>query len=143
MGAVHHIIRSKGSAVFSIRPDITVFKALEIMLEKNVSSLVVMEDEKLIGIFTERDYARKVTLKGKTSKETPVGDIMSGNVITVSPDSTIDECMNLMTNNFIRHLPVMENDKLIGLISIGDVVKYIIQEQKFIIENMEQYIGGT
>ena len=113
------------------------------MLEKNVSSLVVMEDEKLIGIFTERDYARKVTLKGKTSKETPVGDIMSGNVITVSPDSTIDECMNLMTNNFIRHLPVMENDKLIGLISIGDVVKYIIQEQKFIIENMEQYIGGT
>lgn len=143
MGAVHHIIRSKGSAVFSIRPDITVFKALEIMLEKNVSSLVVMEDEKLIGIFTERDYARKVTLKGKTSKETPVGDIMSGNVITVSPDSTIDECMNLMTNNFIRHLPVIENDKLIGLISIGDVVKYIIQEQKFIIENMEQYIGGT
>lgn len=143
MGAVHHIIRSKGSAVFSIRPGITVFNALEIMLEKNVSSLVVMEDEKLIGIFTERDYARKVTLKGKTSKETPVGDIMSGNVITVSPDSTIDECMNLMTNNFIRHLPVMENDKLIGLISIGDVVKYIIQEQKFIIENMEQYIGGT
>jgi len=143
MGAVHHIIRSKGSAIFSISPHTTVFNALELMLEKNVSSLVVMEDEKLIGIFTERDYARKVTLKGKTSKETPVGDIMSGNVITVSPDSTIDECMNLMTNNFIRHLPVMENDKLIGLISIGDVVKYIIQEQKFIIENMENYISGT
>ncbi len=143
MGAVHHILRSKGNSVFSISPYITVFNALELMLEKNVSSLVVMEDEKLIGIFTERDYARKVTLKGKNSRETPVGDIMSGNVITVSPDSTIDECMNLMTNNFIRHLPVVENDKLIGLISIGDVVKYIIEEQKFIIENMEQYIGGT
>ncbi|MFZ1371831.1 MAG: CBS domain-containing protein, partial [Ferruginibacter sp.] len=141
MGAVHHIIRSKGNNVFSINPYISVYQALEIMFEKNVSSLVVLENEKLIGIFTERDYARKVILKGKASRETPVGEIMSGNVVTVSPDSTIDECMNLMTNNFIRHLPVMENDKLIGLISIGDVVKYIIQEQKFIIENMEQYIG--
>lgn len=143
MGAVHHIIRSKGNNVFSINPYISVYQALEIMFEKNVSSLVVLENEKLIGIFTERDYARKVILKGKASRETPVGEIMSGNVVTVSPDSTIDECMNLMTNNFIRHLPVIENDKLIGLISIGDVVKYIIQEQKFIIENMEQYIGGT
>lgn len=143
MGAVHHIIRSKGNNVFSINPYISVYQALEIMFEKNVSSLVVLENEKLIGIFTERDYARKVILKGKASRETPVGEIMSGNVVTVSPDSTIDECMNLMTNNFIRHLPVMENDKLIGLVSIGDVVKYIIEEQKFIIENMEHYIGGT
>ena len=143
MGAVHHIIQSKGTTVFSISPFISVYQALEIMVEKNVSSLVVMQDEKLIGIFTERDYARKVILKGKASRETPVGDIMSGNVITVSPDSTIDECMGLMTNNFIRHLPVIENDKLIGLVSIGDVVKYIIEEQKFIIENMEHYIGGT
>jgi CBS domain-containing protein len=113
------------------------------MVEKNVRSRVVMEEEKLIGIFTERDYARKVILKGKGSRETPIGDIMSGNVITVTPDSTIDECMGLMTSKFIRHLPVIENDKLVGLVSIGDVVKYIIEEQKFIIENMEHYIGGT
>lgn len=143
MGAVHHIIRSKGNKIFSIEPGTSVYSALEIMVEKNVSSLVVMENEKLVGIFTERDYARKVILKGKSSRDTPVGDIMTGNVITVSPDSTIDECMGLMTDNFIRHLPVVENDNLVGLVSIGDVVKYIIEEQKFIIENMEHYIGGT
>jgi len=113
------------------------------MVEKNISSLLVMENEILIGIFTERDYARKVTLKGKSSRETPIGDIMTGNLITVTPDSTIDECMLLMTGKFIRHLPVVENDKVVGLISIGDVVKYIIEEQKFIIQNMEHYIGGT
>ena len=143
MGAVHHIIRSKGNAIFSIEPGTSVYHALEIMQEKNVSSLVVMEHQKLVGIFTERDYARKVILKGKSSRETPVGDIMSGNVITVTPDDTIDHCMQLMTGKFIRHLPVVENDKLIGLVSIGDLVKYKIEEQKFIIENMEHYITGT
>jgi len=143
MGAVRNIIQGKGNKIFSITPFHSVYQALEIMVEKNVSSLVIMEDEKLIGIFTERDYARKVILKGKASRETPVGDIMSGNVITVSPDSTIDECMQLMTGKFIRHLPVVEEGKLVGLVSIGDVVKYIIEEQKFIIENMEHYIGGT
>ena len=143
MGAVHQIIRSKGNTIFSIEPGISVYRALEIMQEKNVSSLVVMENEKLVGIFTERDYARKVILKGKSSRETPVGDIMSGNVITVTPDNTIDDCMQLMTEKFIRHLPVVENNKLIGLISIGDLVKYKIEEQKFIIENMEHYITGT
>lgn len=143
MGAVRNILQSKGNSTFSITPYHSVYQALEIMVEKNVSSLVVLEDEKLIGIFTERDYARKVILKGKASRETPVGDIMSGNVLTVTPDSTIDECMQLMTGKFIRHLPVIENEKLVGLVSIGDVVKYIIEEQKFIIENMEHYIGGT
>jgi CBS domain-containing protein len=143
MGAVRNIIQGKGNKIFSITPYHSVYQALEIMVEKNVSSLVIMEDEKLIGIFTERDYARKVILKGKASRETPVGDIMSGNVITVTPDSTIDDCMELMTSKFIRHLPVVEEDKVIGLVSIGDVVKYIIEEQKFIINNMEQYIGGT
>ena len=143
MGTVHHILKAKGNNIYSISPFITVFTALEIMVEKNVSALVIMDNDKLIGIFSERDYARKVALKGKSSKETPVGDIMSGNVITVSPDNTIDDCMNLMTDKFIRHLPVVENDKLVGLISIGDLVKFIIEEQKFIIENMEQYIGGT
>jgi len=143
MGAVRNIIQGKGNKIFSITPFHSVYNALEIMVEKNVSSLVVMEEEKLIGIFTERDYARKVILKGKASRETPVGDIMSGNVITVTPDSTIDDCMELMTSKFIRHLPVVDNDKVVGLVSIGDVVKYIIEEQKFIIENMEHYIGGT
>ena len=143
MGAVRNIIQGKGNKIFSITPFHSVYNALEIMVEKNVSSLVVMEEEKLIGIFTERDYARKVILKGKASRETPVGDIMSGNVITVTPDSTIDDCMELMTSKFFRHLPVVDNDKVVGLVSIGDVVKYIIEEQKFIIENMEHYIGGT
>ena len=143
MGTVHRILRSKGNNVLSVSPSICVYNALEIMVEKNVSSLVVVEDEKLIGIFTERDYARKVILKGKSSKETSVGEIMTENVITVTPDSTIDECMQLMTGKFIRHLPVVENDKLVGLVSIGDVVKHIIDEQKFIIENMEHYIVGN
>ena len=143
MGAVHQILRAKGNNIFSIEPGTTVYRALEIMQEKNVSSLVIVENEKLIGIFTERDYARKVILKGKSSRETPVGDIMTENLITVTPDNTIDHCMQLMTGKFIRHLPVVENDKLIGLVSIGDLVKYKIEEQKFIIENMEHYITGT
>lgn len=143
MGAVRNILQGKGDTVFNITPYHSVYNALEIMVEKNVSSLVVMENDKLIGIFTERDYARKVILKGKASRETPVGDIMSGNVITVNSDNTIDDCMQLMTSKFIRHLPVVDDGKLVGLVSIGDVVKFIIEEQKFIIENMEQYIGGT
>lgn len=143
MGTVRNILQSKGNNIFSITPDISVYRALEIMMERNVSSLVVVENDKLIGIFTERDYARKVILKGKSSRETQIGDIMTGNVITVTPDNRIDECMQLMSDKSIRHLPVVENGKLAGLVSIGDVVRYIIEEQKFIIENMEHYITGT
>ncbi len=142
MGSVNHILRAKANAIFSITPDTIVYEALELMVEKNVSALVVMENEKLAGIFTERDYARKVILMGKASKETRIGEIMTEDPITVSPESTIDDCMRLMTNKFIRHLPVVSGDKLIGIISIGDVVKFIIEEQKFIIENMEHYITG-
>ncbi|MBK8610619.1 MAG: CBS domain-containing protein [Chitinophagaceae bacterium] len=142
MAAVRNILEAKGNQIFSVGAGISVYHALEIMVEKNVSSLVIMEDEKLIGIFTEKDYARKVVLKGRSSRETPIGDIMSGNVITVTPESTIDDCMELMSSKCIRHLPVMEDGKMAGLVSIGDVVKYIIEEQKFIIGNMEQYIGG-
>ena len=142
MGSVNHILRAKANAIFSITPDTIVYEALELMVEKNVSALVVMENEKLAGIFTERDYARKVILVGKASKETRIEEIMTEDPITVSPESTIDDCMRLMTNKFIRHLPVVSGDKLIGIISIGDVVKFIIQEQKFIIENMEHYITG-
>ncbi len=142
MGTVSHILKAKGNAIFSISPDTVVYNALEIMVEKNVSALLITENEKLAGIFTERDYARKVILKGKASKETKIGEIMTEDPIIVSPDSTIDDCMRLMTSKFIRHLPVVSGDQLIGIISIGDVVKFIIEEQKFIIENMEHYITG-
>ena len=143
MGTVKHILEAKGNETFTITPDTIVYHALEMMVEKNVSALLVMENEKLAGIFTERDYARKVVLKGKLSKETLIGDIMTRDLITVSPDSTIDECMELMTGKFIRHLPVVADDKLVGIISIGDVVRCIIEEQKSIIGHMEQYIAGS
>ncbi len=142
MGTVRNILQTKSNITITISPDTIVFNALEIMVEKNVSALLVMENEKLIGIFSERDYARKVILKGKSSRETRIEEIMTGDLVTVSPDSTIDDCMRLMTSRFIRHLPVVADDNLIGIISIGDVVKYIIEEQKFIIQNMEQYITG-
>ena len=143
MSTVGKILQKKGNLIFSINPGMTVYEALETMVEKNVSALVVMNAGKLAGIFTERDYARKVILKGKASKETKIGEIMTENVITVTPQSSIDDCMRLMTSKFIRHLPVVENDELVGIISIGDVVKHVIDDQKFIIENMEHYITGT
>ncbi len=142
MGAVSKILERKGSMIFSISPETSVFRALEIMVEKNVSALLVTEADKLAGIFTEKDYARKVILKGKASKQTKIREIMSQGVIFVTPESSIDHCMQLMTTKYIRHLPVVSNDKLIGIISIGDLVKHIIEEQKFIIENMEHYISG-
>lgn len=143
MGTVNSILRAKGNTTFSITPETIVYEALEIMFEKNVSALVVLKNEKLVGIFTERDYARKVILQGKSSKETRIAEIMTEDLITVSPDSSVDDCMRLMTSRFIRHLPVVADDNLIGIISIGDVVKYVIEEQKFIIQNMEHYITGT
>jgi CBS domain-containing protein len=143
MGVVKQILETKGSETFTITPETSVYHALELMVEKNVSALLVMENENLAGIFTERDYARKVVLKGKKSKETQIGEIMTRDLITVSPESTIDECMALMTGKYIRHLPVVTNGKLAGIISIGDVVRRIIEEQKSIIGHMEQYIAGS
>jgi CBS domain-containing protein len=142
MGRVRNILESKRKEIFSVTPDTTVYEALEIMHEKNISALVVMEGEKLAGIFTERDYARKVVLQGRASKETKIEEIMTEELVTVSPDTAIETCMQLMTNHYIRHLPVVMNGKLEGIISIGDVVRYIIEEQKFIIENLEHYITG-
>lgn len=142
MATVKNILDAKGNAIFTITPGTTVYHALELMVEKNVSALLVMENDQLAGIFTERDYARKVVLKGKSSKETAIGDIMTSNLITVSSESSIDECMELMTGKYIRHLPVVDDGKLSGIISIGDVVRTIIQEQKSIIGHMEQYIAG-
>jgi CBS domain-containing protein len=140
---VSHILSTKPGVTYSITPDQTVYRALEMMVEKNVSALLVMDGDKLAGIFTERDYARKVMLKGKSSRESNIGDIMTIDLITVTPETSVDDCMRLMTSNFIRHLPVLTGEKVAGIISIGDVVKNVIEEQKFIIENMEHYITGT
>lgn len=143
MGKVRNILERKRPDIFSISPDDTVYDALELMVNKNVGALLVLEDQQLVGIFTERDYARKVILKGKASKETLIREIMVETPVTVSPENTIEECMQLMTNKFIRHLPVTSLGAVIGVISIGDLVKFIIEEQKFIIENLEHYITGT
>jgi CBS domain-containing protein len=142
MGTVRNILQYKGNAVYSVTTEISVYDALEYMEDKNISSLVVVENGKLIGIFTERDYARKVILKGRASKETQIKDIMTERPIYVTPDNTIEDCMQLMSKYSIRHLPVQENDQLAGVISIGDVVKFIINEKDFIIENLEHYIVG-
>ena len=140
MGKVREILRSKGGAVFSVEPGISVYKAIEEMCERNIGGLLIVEHEKLVGIFTERDYARKLILKGKSSKETKISELMTSNPITVTPLTTIDECMSIMTEKRIRHLPVVEDDKLVGVISIGDVVRQIIIDQKSIIEHLENYI---
>lgn len=141
MGTVQNILQTKGRVVYTVSADTCVYEALEVLEEKNLGALVVVEkDGTLDGIFTERDYARKVILKGRSSKETSVRDIMTDTVVAVTPDTKIEECMELMTNKFIRHLPVVEKGELVGIISIGDVVKYIINEKDFIIENLEHYI---
>ena len=143
MGNVRNILQAKtGSSIF-VSPETTVFQSLQLMVEKNIGALLVMDQEKVVGIFTERDYARKVILKGKSSKQTPIREIMTDTLLTVTSETSIEDCMWLMTNRFIRHLPVLDDGKLSGIISIGDVVKYIIEEQKSIIGNLEHYIKGS
>ena len=142
MGKVKNILDTKGRVVFSVAPDVTVYTAIELMCQKNVGGLLICDNEKLVGIFTERDYARKLILKGKSSKETPIGDLMTRNPIVVSPESSIEDCMKIMSDKHIRHLPVVENDKIVAMISIGDVVRFVIEEQKSIIEQLEHYISG-
>lgn len=142
MGKVRNILESKGGSIFSVEPSTIVYHAIEMMAQKNIGGLLICEGGKLVGIFTERDYARKLILKGKSSKETPIGDLMTKNPFTVSPDSSIEECMQLMSNRRIRHLPVIDNGNLVGVISIGDVVRFIIEEQKSIIAHLESYIAG-
>ena len=140
MGKVRDILKTKGKAVFSVEPSIMVYQAIEQMCDKNIGGLVIVENGNLVGIFTERDYARKLILKGKSSRDTPISELMTKNPITVTPDNTIEECMNIMSGKRIRHLPVVEDNHLVGMISIGDAVKYIIEEQKSIIEHLEHYI---
>ena len=143
MKTAAQILKSKPDPiVHAIAPTASVFDAVKVMAEKNVGALLVMEDERILGIVTERDYARKIILMGRASKETPVTDIMASEVMYIRPNHTSEECMALMTENRIRHLPVVDNGKLIGLISIGDLVKDIISEQRFIIEQLENYIRG-
>jgi len=143
MKSAVQILKSKSEqAVETVTPSTSVFDAVKRMAEKNIGALLVLEQQKIVGIITERDYARKIVLMGRSSKETPVRDVMSFPVMYVRPDQSNEECMALMTDNRVRHLPVVDQGKLMGLISIGDLVKDIISEQKFIIEQLEHYITG-
>lgn len=141
MKLVKDILGSKGAGIYSVRPDDSVFDALTMMSDKGVGALVVMEDGKLQGVISERDYARKVFLKGRSSPETRVSEIMSGHVLCATPEQSAEECMALMTDKRVRHLPILEDDEVIGVVSIGDLVKAIISDQQFIIEQLEHYIN--
>lgn len=143
MKTVREILKKKGSVVYSVTPDTTVYDALLIMAEREIGALAVLEGDSLSGIISERDYARKVILHGKSSKELPVKEIMSPEVIFVRPENTTEECMALMTAKRIRHLPVIEDKKLAGLVSIGDIVKATIDEKEFIIDQLTNYISRT
>lgn len=140
MNTVSYLLKEKGNKVISVSPDMMVREVLLIMSEKNIGAILVLDNEKLVGIFSERDYARKIVLKDKSSKTTPIREVMSSDLVTVKPGTSIDDCMVLMTDRHIRHLPVVENDKLLGVISIGDLVKHIIEDQKMTIENLKHYI---
>ncbi len=142
MRTVSDIVQTKGREVFTITPETIVFDALKMMADKNVGALVVMEGAKVTGILSERDYARKVILHGRSSRELETREIMSTNVYFVSPEQNIEDCMALFTNKRVRHLPVLQNDHLIGIISIGDVVKAVIAEQESTIKHLENYITG-
>lgn len=142
MKRVKDILDVKGRNVWSIDPNATVYDAMKLMAEKEIGALMVMEGSKLVGIISERDYARKVILQGRSSPTTQVREIMTSRVVYAQPDQNIEECMALMTEKRVRHLPVIEEGKVVGVISIGDLVKSIIDEQKFIIEQLERYISG-
>ncbi len=143
MKTVQEVLQVKGSQVWSVTPDTTVYDALQVMADKDIGALLVLEAGDLVGIFSERDYARKVILKGKTSRELAVQEIMSTKVYYILPDNTMDDCMALMTAEHIRHLPVLSEGQVVGIITIGDVVKAIISDQQFMIDQLERYITGT
>jgi CBS domain-containing protein len=140
MKTVRELLQGKAKGLCTVTPDTPVFDALKVMAEKEIGALLVVENGRLSGILSERDYARKVILKGKSSHDTPVREIMTERVVYVQPRNTLDECMALMTDKRIRHLPVLENDQLIGVLSIGDLVKETISEQQFMIKQLESYI---
>ena len=141
MASVKQILQGKGHDVWSIGPEASVYDAIEMMADKEVGALTIVDGDSLVGVVTERDYARKVILQGRSSKDTKIKDIMTSRVAYASPEQSVEECMGMMTEKRIRHLPVMDGDKLLGIISIGDLVKAIIEEQQHVIEQLEQYIN--
>ena len=141
-GTIHEILHNKGSNVWSISPDTLVYDAIALMADKNIGALLVVDHGQLVGILSERDYTRKIALKGKSSKQTRVKEILSGQVIRVSPAHTVEDCMRLMTDHRIRHLPVLDGDKIMGIISIGDLVNWIISTQTTTINQLQTYISG-
>jgi CBS domain-containing protein len=141
-GTISGILAEKGSTVWSIHPNATVFEAVELMSEKNVGALPVMEGERLVGIVSERDYTRKVILRGKSSKDTSISEIMSRQVIDARPENSVTDCMRVMTEKRIRHLPILDEGKIVGILSIGDLVKWVISAQAATIDHLEQYLYG-
>ena len=142
MSQVKHLLQVKGSTIFSVKPDAPVLEAIKQMAEHRIGALLVLADGDLVGVVSERDYARKVILQGKSSSQTAVSDIMSGNPVTVGPDTNVFDCMRLCTDSRIRHLPVVDGGKVVGVISIGDLVKAVIDAQAEQIEHLERYITG-
>ena len=142
-GTVSRILERKGSSIWSIAPEAMVYDAIKLMAQKNVGALMVLENGVLIGIISERDYTRKVILQGKSSKETPVGEIMTKELVTAEPNDNIAECMRVMTERRVRHLPVLEGSKIIGIVSIGDLLKWVISAQDAAIDHLERYITGS
>ena len=136
------ILREKGTDIFTISPEAKVYEALEKMAEKDIGALLVFEGKRLVGLISERDYARKVILKNKFSKDTPVSDIMSRDVLTVEPYTDLETCMELITEHRVRHLPVVKDDEVVGIVSIGDIVKGIIEHKEYIIDQLKKYIKG-
>ena len=144
MTTVIEMLKAKGSAVYAVRPDESVYEALRLMSDRNIGAVMVTSDDgQLVGILSERDYARKVVLRGQTSRDTPVSAIMTASVVSVPPDITIEQCMGLMTMRHIRHLPVTDRGRPIGMVSIGDIGKAMIDTQGFVIEQLEKYIHGV
>ena len=143
MTTTHDILRSKGHTVHSVRPDDTVLAALGVMAEHDIGAVLVLDGDKLVGILSERDYARKVVLAGRSSKDSQVQDVMTTHTVCVTPERSIDECMALMTDRRLRHLPVVDHKQVIGLVSIGDLVKATIDDQEFTITQLQSYIAGT
>ena len=141
--AISRVLRQKGEEIWSVAPDTTVYDALEIMANREVGALLVLEGGRLAGVVSERDYARKVILQGRSSKDTAVGEIMTHGVVTVTPSHTVDECMKLMTELRVRHLPVTEGGRIVGIVSLGDLVKYVITAQQEEIQHLHAYIAGA
>ena len=141
-GNISAILGQKNAEIFSISPDATVFEAVEMMANKNVGALLVMENDKLVGLISERDYTRKVMLRGKRSRDTKVSEIMSSNLTVIPPNEPVEQCLRLMTEKRFRHLPVIDGDKVVGVISIGDLVKWVISCQSATIAHLESYISG-